>query len=335
MATRTITAMFNSRAEAERAIQALASQPGIDRDAVHLGSGSQANEQEGFLSSLKSLFVPDEDRSSYAEGMRRGGALVTAQVEETHLDGAMDVLEQHGAVDLDEREAEWRKSGWTGSTAAAAGTVSDGNRTGVAAMPGTGASAPDGAPGNPPGTMLSRGVDQVAGTNVSGAHRENETTGAPTGVAGKRAATTGDDYIPIAEERLTVGKREVRGGRVRVRSYVVETPVQEQVALRQEHVDVERRTVNRPVTAADEALFRERTIEATESSEEAVVAKEARVKEELVIRKDTEDRVQTVSDTVRRTEVEVEDDRTDRPAGTSKATGPAAGTAPKPGPDRG
>jgi uncharacterized protein (TIGR02271 family) len=342
MATRTITAMFNSRAEAERAIQALASQPGIDRDAVHLGSGSQANEQEGFLSSLKSLFVPDEDRSGYAEGMRRGGAVVTAQVEESRLDGAMDVLEQHGAVDLDEREAEWRKSGWTGSTAAgtaaAAGTVSDGNRTGVAAMPGTGAAAPDGAPGNPPGTMLSRGVDQVAGTNVSGAHPENETTGARTGVAGERAATTGDDYIPIAEERLTVGKREVRGGRVRVRSYVVETPVQEQVALRQENVDVERRTVNRPVTAADEALFQERTIEATESSEEAMVAKEARVKEELVVRKDAEERVQTVQDTVRRTEVEIEDDRTgrtDRAAGTTKATGPAAGTAPKPGPDRG
>jgi len=174
---------------------------------------------------------------------------------------------------------------------------------------------PDGTPGNPPGTMLSRGADQVLGTNVSGAHPENEVRG--TGAAGATSARStaaigaveGDEYIPIAEERLTVGKRAVRGGRVRVRSYVVETPVEEQVALRQEHVDVERRTVNRPVTAADEALFQERTIEASETSEEAVVAKEARVKEELVVRKDAEERVQTVSDTVRRTEVEVEDER--------------------------
>ena len=111
---------------------------------------------------------------------------------------------------------------------------------------------------------------------------------------------------------------------MRVRSYVVETPVQEQVALRQEHVDVERRTVNRPVTEADEALFRERTIEATETSEEAVVAKEARVKEELVVRKDAEERVQTVQDTVRRTEVEVEDDR--RAAGTAATRDDAAAT---------
>jgi uncharacterized protein (TIGR02271 family) len=220
------------------------------------------------------------------------------------------------------------------------GVSSDGSRTGMSAMPG--GSAPDGAPGNPPGTMLSRGVDQVAGTNTSGAHPENEAR-ATTGTAGAATAhpgaatgdIRGDDYIPIAEERLTVGKRAVSGGRVRVRSYVVETPVQEQVTLRDEAVEVERRTVNRPVTAADEALFAERTIEATETDEEAVVAKEARVVEELVVRKDAEERVQTVQDTVRRTEVEIEDDRTDRVAGTTKATGPAAGTAPKPGPDRG
>ncbi len=56
-------------------------------------------------------------------------------------------------------------------------------------------------------------------------------------------------------------------------------------------------------------LFRERTIEAEERSEEAVVAKEARVKEELVVKKDVDQRTETVSDKVRRTEVEVEDER--------------------------
>ena len=46
-----------------------------------------------------------------------------------------------------------------------------------------------------------------------------------------------------------------------------------------------------------------------ERGEEAVVSKETRVTEELVIRKDVEERTETVSDTVRRTEVEVEDER--------------------------
>ncbi|CAA9219844.1 MAG: hypothetical protein AVDCRST_MAG08-534, partial [uncultured Acetobacteraceae bacterium] len=113
MATRTITAMFDSRAEAEHAVQALASEAGVGRGAVTLGSGSQAGEQEGFLSSLKAT-VPDEDRYAFAEGMRRGGAVVSAKVEDAQMDTAMDVLERHGAVDLDEREATWKREGWTG-----------------------------------------------------------------------------------------------------------------------------------------------------------------------------------------------------------------------------
>jgi uncharacterized protein (TIGR02271 family) len=309
MATRTITAMFNSRAEADRAVQALTSQLGLGRGAVDIGSGSQPGEQEGFLSSLKSLFVPDEDRHAYAEGMRRGGAVVTAKVEEARIDQAMDVLEQHGAVDLDEREAEWKRSGWTGyaggattgavaGTAAVVGMSSDGSSTGVAAMPGA-ATAP----------MAATATTATATT-------------ARTAAPAATSALQGEESIPIVEEQLTVGKRAVNRGRVRVRSYVVETPVQEQVSLRQEHVEVERRVVNRPVTGADQALFQERTIEATESSEEAVVAKEARVVEELVVRKDAEERVQTVQDTVRRTEVEIEDQRS---AGGT-ATGPVTKT---------
>ena len=65
--------------------------------------------------------------------------------------------------------------------------------------------------------------------------------------------------------------------------------MQEQVTLREEHVKVERRPVDRPIAAGDDA-FRERTVEATESAEEAVVSKEARVKEEVVVRKQAEER---------------------------------------------
>jgi stress response protein YsnF len=84
--------------------------------------------------------------------------------------------------------------------------------------------------------------------------------------------------------------------------------VQEQVSLRQEHVHVERRPIDRAAQVNED--FRDRTIEASERSEQAVVSKEARVKEEVVVNKDVRDRTETVSDTVRRTEVEVEDDRT-------------------------
>jgi len=120
--------------------------------------------------------------------------------------------------------------------------------------------------------------------------------------------------IPIAEERLRVGKRVADTGRVRVRSYVVEEPVSEQVDLREERVTVERRPVDRSLNAGDDA-FRERTVELDERREEAVVGKEARVREELVVNKDVETRRETVSDTVRHTEVDVQDDRNNKVSG--------------------
>jgi len=112
--------------------------------------------------------------------------------------------------------------------------------------------------------------------------------------------------IPVVEEDVKIGKREVSGGGKRIRSYVSETPVEEQVTLRDEEVHVERRDADRAVTDADEA-FQEKTIEMTESHEEAVVSKEARVTGEVVVEKDVAEHTETVSDTVRKTEVEVVD----------------------------
>jgi uncharacterized protein (TIGR02271 family) len=117
-----------------------------------------------------------------------------------------------------------------------------------------------------------------------------------------------DQVVPVYEENLRVGKRDVGQGRVRVRTHVVETPVNEQVSLRNEKVEVERRPVDRPVTT-DDTPFQNRIIEAEEHAEEAVISKEARVTEEVTLRKTAEDRVQNVADKVRHTEIEVEDDR--------------------------
>ena len=113
----------------------------------------------------------------------------------------------------------------------------------------------------------------------------------------------------MVEERLNVGKRMVDSGRVRVRSYAVEEAVSENVTLHDETVQVDRRVVDRAVAPGDEALFADKVIEATETREQAVVSKDARVVGEVGIRKDATQRTETISDTVRRTEVEVEDGR--------------------------
>jgi uncharacterized protein (TIGR02271 family) len=117
------------------------------------------------------------------------------------------------------------------------------------------------------------------------------------------SAQKGETVVPMVEEKLNVGKRREERGGVRVYSHVVEKPVRADVNLRQEHVNVERRPVDRP---AGPGAFRERTIEATESHEVPVVNKEARVVEEVAINKSATQHNQAIQDTVRKTNVEVE-----------------------------
>lgn len=121
-----------------------------------------------------------------------------------------------------------------------------------------------------------------------------------------RTGPEGEVALPVMEEELRVGKREVRRGGVRVHSRVTEEPVEETVTLREEHVNVERRPADRAVSRADMAAMRDGTIELTETAEEAVVSKQARVVGEVVVSKDTTERQETVRDTVRRTDVDVE-----------------------------
>lgn len=123
--------------------------------------------------------------------------------------------------------------------------------------------------------------------------------------------------LPVIEEQLLVGKREVQSGGVRVHSRVTEQPVEEMVTLRDETIHVDRRPVNREVTQADMSAMREGTFELTETDEEAVVSKQARVVEEVVVGKEVTERTETVRDTVRRTDVEVEQITPD----TTKARG--------------
>ncbi len=113
--------------------------------------------------------------------------------------------------------------------------------------------------------------------------------------------------IPIIEESLEVGKKSVQTGGMRLKSRIVEHPVEEQLRLREETVKVNRNTVDPPATDADFAAFKEGEIEMKESKEVPVVSKQARVVEEVSLGKDVNERNETVRDTVRKTEVEVED----------------------------
>jgi len=112
--------------------------------------------------------------------------------------------------------------------------------------------------------------------------------------------------IPIVEENVQVGKKEVETGGVRLKSRIVEKPVEENLRLREERVTVERTPVDRKATDEDLNNFQEKEIEVIEHAEVPVVSKEARVVEEVKLNKEVENRDETVRETVRKTEVDVE-----------------------------
>jgi len=297
---KTVTCLFGSDSQASSIVSQL-EQSGISQGKICLFSNSGSNRfWEGTSSFdessggehhdrvehyLTSNGVPRDDARAYAEGVRRGHALIAVRCDDDEVDRVVDILDDDDVLDLDERQDTWRSEGWShqGSGVADLG----GTATTSAGMMGGG---------------LTSGSDMTERTSMQGdrMHAQGSTT------------SQGDEVIPVVEEELHVGKREVAHGRVRIRSHVVERPVEEQVTLREERVAVERRPVEgtmRTGSVNDADLFRERTIEMEERAEEAVVSKEARVVEEVVVRKEADQRTETISDTVRKTEVEVDDDR--------------------------
>jgi uncharacterized protein (TIGR02271 family) len=128
-----------------------------------------------------------------------------------------------------------------------------------------------------------------------------------TGMEGQPLQDRKDEAtFPVVEEELRVGKREVETGGVRVTSRTDEKPVEEDITLHHEEVNVERRPVDRPANPEDIDAFKDRTFEVRATSEEPVVEKTARVVEEVHVDKDVEEHTETIRDTVRRQDVDVE-----------------------------
>lgn len=302
MTQQTITALYDDRMQADQAATTL-KQAGIPANDVTISPSNARDNMEargdartrdgestGFWSSLENLFGGTGDHETYREGIRRGGTLLTAHVADGHVDKAVKILEKHGSVDFEERETSWRSEGWTGTAAASNTGMADAAPMGLAMGGGAAKPVLVPAPKSTPPAKDGRGEEQV---------------------------------IQVVEESLDVGKRAVNRGTVRLHSYVVKKDVSENVNLRNETVTVDRRAVDRPAGALGADAFEERTVEMEEFGEEAVIGKTARVVEEVGIRKDVTDRVETVKDTVRSTKVDVEDSR-GTALGSDAKTGPKA-----------
>lgn len=295
-----IVAMFASFERARAARDRLVEEgiPRADMDIINRdaeeghSSFNYERDDEGFWGAVKRFFVPDEHAAGYTEGLRRGHAMLVVRPPFEQHDRIVQILEGYDPIDFDAQEDEWRAGGWTGTAPAA--------RTAETTSLGTAASEQTAA------------RPLTAETPLAAETRTERTVAA--------TPATATEAIPVVQEDIRVGKRQVERGGVRVRSYVLERPFEQDVTLREERVEVERRPVDRPVGTVPAEAFRERSIEVTATGEEAVVQKEARIVEEVAVRKQAEERTETVRDTVRKTEVEVENTGTERTVPRTEAT---------------
>ena len=132
-------------------------------------------------------------------------------MDDERADEVVHILDNAESIDLDGRRQDWAASGWNDPLAASGAMPVAGGIGGASAM--------------------ERDIDRSM-------------------IDRDAVERDGSEAIPIVQEELVVGKRAVETGGVRVRSYIVETPVSEQIGLRDEHVTVERRRVDLPLSAA-------------------------------------------------------------------------------------
>jgi len=283
----TLVAVFDNRTDAQSALDGLLASGFSHQDVRLSGSASSTGTTAGTAtttdtdgdagigSSIKNffsnLFSDDDDNSRanrYEGAVSSGKHVVTLSADSlSEVERAADIVERFGPVDIDEH------SDGVGQ-AASGSAMASASQSGMQSYSGSVQSAATANQGTQSGASLQR--------------------------------DTATQTIPVVQEELKVGKREVQRGGARIYSRVVETPVNESIGLREEHVDVQRRVVNQPISPEDVTAFKEQTIEMRETAEEALVQKSARIVEEVSIGKQVSERQEQIHDTVRHTEVEVE-----------------------------
>ncbi len=301
----TLVAVFDNRSDAQQALEDLVAS-GFTRQSARLSEGDTSGQDSlsgssastttaddgSFISGIRNFFTDifgsdrDEHARIYSEAVNRGHYVLTLVAEsEPEVERAADIVERYGPIDIDEKSQEWGSS-FTSPDMLRSSSAPQMQSQSFSQQSGSGASVQGGQ------------VD-LQGSQTQGSQLQ----GSPVQGSQQRADTTA---IPVYQEELKVGKRTVERGGVRVYQHVVETPVNESIGLREEHVNVERRPVDRPVNPSDINAFQESTIELRETAEEAVVEKSARVVEEVIVGKEVTQRQENITDTVRHTEVDIE-----------------------------
>ena len=157
-----------------------------------LGGAALGAATGGLVGALNHMGIPDKEARMYAEGIRRGGALVTVRTEDDQAQPAAEIMAGDGALDIDETSTRWSQAGTSGFPPAA----------------------------------LPRDHEQIV-------RERNQAPTPPLNLARESESRTigseGETVLPVVEEELQVGKRQVEGGGVRVSTRITERPVEQSV----------------------------------------------------------------------------------------------------------
>ncbi|MGE0260551.1 MAG: YsnF/AvaK domain-containing protein [Alphaproteobacteria bacterium] len=257
----------------------------------------EPHHERGFFDWLFASDVPDYDRERYTTYLNENRAAVSVRAADDHWrDRAIAIMEEFNPIDIeDDGHAIAHEHA---AVAPAAGTT---------AIPVAGAAA-----------RTDRGA--TAGADLGATTRAGMNTGARTDAGREREVV-----IPVVKEELGVGKRATEQ-RYRIKTYVIEHPIEKQATVRDERVEIEHRPISR---TGDLRMPEEREIEVVERREEPFAEKRVTADEEIVVRKEVVERPETVRGTVRETKVDVEKEPVGTAAGAVRGTaaGAVRGTA--------
>jgi len=316
---KTVIGLFDRADEAKRAYSALVAEGYARADLDIL-----TNDDKDDVPKLERMhsWVPQPDLDIYLSGVHDGGTIVTANVGNSAVTRAASILGSFDMVNISERANDLARKAIsrnpegtrsalgtaTGVVGSAAATAADAGRSAIGKAADVGRAAVGTA-----GAAAAGAASKV----VSGLSTPppKQTPVPPKAIPTERGLSDparNDNVLEVIEEDLSVGKEAVERGRMRIYNVVTEREVQQNVALRDETIRVQRRPVSRSVDI-DEELFKPRSFEMVEIDEIAKVKKTARVVEEVTLGKDVVDKIQTIKETLRHQDVKVEEVPAARP----------------------
>jgi len=280
----TVVGVFSYTSEAQEAKDYLVNNGFNSADIdIATGDGVTQDHEEDFGDRVSNFFSnlfggdDDDTRNKYTEAGRKGTIVTVHARNSDEAQRAAEILDNYGANDVDSNYAD-----------TTAGTTNFGGTD------------------NYNENRLTDNTNTLVDHDMAENNLDNRLINDEDDNVGYKNIDLPPGTIPILQEDMQVSKREEETGGVRLRSRIVERPVEENIRLRQEHVNVERIPVDRPATDADFNNFKEGDFEIKEHNEVPVVNKDARVVEEVKLDKEVSEREETVRGNVRSTEVNTE-----------------------------